>query len=608
MPGLQIYGAGRAGDGTNTNILLLAQTLKEMGAWVFSILDEVYSNIQTRDSGFAVRAADHPIFNLDDEFDILQAFDEGAFIDVASEGRIPPVTRLKKGGVIIYDSSPRLDAVNAGHEIHLEKIQDILDLKRPKLFGLPMGRIAKEELNLYNARGTISIGVIAQLAGIPDEVILKRFQKRFAGEALAMNQKAIKLGREYAIAEGWEAPELRVSFTPIENDTRQLILGNEAVGSGAIAAGCRVYAGYPITPASEILEFMADHINHFGGAMIQADSEMAAAHHVIGAAVAGARSMTATAGPGFSLMQEAISAGGITETPMVIVLCTRGGPGTGLPTRQGQEELNEAIFGAHGDIARIVLAASEPEQCFYVMEKVFNLAERYQCPVFLLIDRSLAQSTYTIPALDASNFVIDRGKLLTSEQVAQRYLNNGASYKRYELTEDGISYRVIPGTPGITNYYSNTNEHTEEGYITEEEIVRQQQMDKRFVQRMALIRADKELPEPRLHGSQDAKAGFIGYGGVYGPVLEAMERMEAAGQKAKYLELRTLWPFPGERVRAFVDSCEIVYVPEYSAGAQLRGLIQREATGPMTKLKSLLRYDGRNMTPGWILDKIKEAK
>jgi 2-oxoglutarate ferredoxin oxidoreductase subunit alpha len=133
-------------------------------------------------------------------------------------------------------------------------------------------------------------------------------------------------------------------------------------------------------------------------------------------------------------------------------------------------------------------------------------------------------------------------------------------------------------------------------------------MDKRFVQRMALIRADKELPEPRLHGSQDAKAGFIGYGGVYGPVLEAMERMEAAGQKAKYLELRTLWPFPGERVRAFVDSCEIVYVPEYSAGAQLRGLIQREATGPMTKLKSLLRYDGRNMTPGWILDKIKEAK
>ena len=307
-------------------------------------------------------------------------------------------------------------------------------------------------------------------------------------------------------------------------------------------------------------------------------------------------------------MQEAISAGGITETPMVIVVCTRGGPGTGLPTRQGQEELNETIFGGHGDFARIVLAASEPEDAFYIVEHVFNLAERYQCPTFLLIDRTLAQSSYTIPALDPSGFVIDRGKLLTAKQVADRYVNNGDEYKRYELTEDGISYRVIPGTPGVTNYYSNTNEHTEAGYITEEETIRQAMMDKRFVQRMELIGADPELPQLRQHGSPDAKVGFIGYGGVYGPILEAMERLDARGEKAKFLELRTLWPFPGDQVRGFVDSCDTVYVPEYSAGAQLRGLIQREATGPMAKLKSLLRYDGRNMTPGWIIDRIKEAK
>ena len=608
MAGLQIYGAGRAGDGTNTNILILGQALKDMGAWIFSILDEVYSNIQTRDSGFAVRAADRPIFNLDDEFDILQAFDEGAFVDIAQEGRIPPITRLKPGGVVIYDSSPRLEYPNAGHEIKLEKVQEVLESKRARVFGLPMGQMAKEQLGLYNARGTISIGVIAHLIGIPDEVIVNRFAKRYSGDAVAINEKAVKIGRDYAREQGWEMPDLQLSFTPLANDARQVILGNEAVAAGAIVAGCRVYAGYPITPASEVLEYMAEHINHFGGAMIQADSEMAAAHHVIGAAVAGARSMTATSGPGFSLMQEAISAGGITETPMVIVLCTRGGPGTGLPTRQGQEELNEAIFGGHGDFARIVLAASEPEDCFYVMEHVFNLAERYQCPTFLLIDRTLAQSSYTVPALDPSSFVIDRGKLLTAEQVADRYVNNGHEYKRYELTDDGISYRVFPGTPGITNYYSNTNEHTEAGYITEEEPVRQQQMDKRFMRRMALISADPQLPQARLHGSPEARTGFIGYGGVFGPILEAMERLEARGEKAKYLELRTLWPFPGEEVRSFVEGCDTVYVPEYSAGAQLRGLIQREATGPMPKLKSLLRYDGRNMTPGWIIDKIKEAR
>jgi 2-oxoglutarate ferredoxin oxidoreductase subunit alpha len=341
--------------------------------------------------------------------------------------------------------------------------------------------------------------------------------------------------------------------------------------------------------------------------MVQADSEMAAAHHVIGAAVGGARSMTATAGPGFSLMQEAISAGGITETPMVIVICTRGGPATGLPTRQGQEELNEAVFGGHGDFARIVLAASHPEDCFYMMEHVFNLAERYQCPTFLLIDRLLAQSSYTIPELDPSGFVIDRGKLLTTaEEVAEKF-GNGERYKRYALTEDGISYRVIPGTPGVTNYYTNTNEHTEDGYITEEEVVRQQQMDKRFKQRMELIRNDPDLPECRVHGSGDARVGFIAYGSLYGPILEAMERLEATSQKAKFLEMRTMWPFPGEQVRSFVDSCDVVYVTEYSAGAQLRGLIQREATGPTAKLHSLLRYDGRNMTPGWILSNMKES-
>lgn len=608
MAGFQIYGAGRAGDGTNTNIQVIGQVLKDLGAWTFTWLDEVYSNIQTRDSGFATRASDRPIYGPDDAFDILQAFDEGALVDIAEEGRVPPIHRLRPGGVLVYDSSPRLSGVNAGHEIQLEKVADILDANRIRSFGLPMGQIAQRDLNLYNAKNTISIGVIAHMIGIPEDVIVNRFAKRYATDVVELNREAIRIGMQYAREQGWDIPEISCNFTPMADDRRQIILGNEAVASGAIAAGCRVYAGYPITPASEVLEFMAENLHKFGGAVIQADSEMAAAHHVIGAAVAGARSMTATSGPGFDLMQEAISAGGITETPMVVVLCTRGGPGTGLPTRIGQEELNEAIFGSHGDIARIVIASSTPTDGFYVMESVFNLAERYQCPVFLLQDRLLAQSSYTVPELDPMGFVIDRGKLLqTAEEVAARY-GNGNQYKRYELTDDGISYRVIPGTPGVTNYYSNTNEHTEDGYITEEEAVRQEQMDKRFVQRMELITNDPQLPPPVHHGASDARIGVIAYGSLYGPVLESMERLEGEGQKVKFLELRTLWPFPGETVRDFIDSCDLVVVPEYSAGAQLRGLIQREATGPMKKLKSILRYDGRNMTPGWLVSKIKEAQ
>lgn len=613
MNSIQIYGAGRAGDGTNTNVQLLNQALKDMGAWTLFWRDEVYSNIETRDSGFGLRAADKPVFGSDDEFDILEAFDAGALIDIANEGRIPPITRLKEGGILLYDSTARLDYPNTGKEVKLDPVADLLEQRRIKTFGLPMGQMAKEQLNLYRARGTIAVGVIAHLIGLTDEILLDRVGKRFGEESdvYKLNATALSLGRKYAEEQAWEAPGLQVNFPSIENDNRQVLLGNEAVGAGAIVAGCRVYAGYPITPASEVLEYMADHIGKFGGAMIQADSEMAAAHHVIGAALAGARSMTATAGPGFDLMQEAISASGITETPMVVVLCTRGGPGTGLPTRQGQEELNLAVFGSHGDIARIVLSVSEPEDAFYVMEHVFNLAERYQCPVFLLLDQMLAQSAYTVPELDPSGFTIDRGKLLSPEQFYAKYGNNrngGRSYKRYALTEDGLSDRAFPGTPGVTNYYSNTNEHTEDGYLTEEEVIRQQQMDKRFVKRMELIRADPDLPKARVYGDDDAKIGFISYGSTYGPILESIERLEGMGVKAKFMEVRTLWPFDGEAVKAFIDSCDTIYIPEYSAGAQLRGLIQREATGPSSKLKSLLRYDGRNMTPGWIVSRIEEAK
>jgi len=611
MAGFQIFGAGRAGDGTNTNTQVLSQALKDLGAWTFQWREEVYSNIQTRDSVFGMRAADHPIFGPADEIDILEAFDQGALEDTSGERRIPPIVHLRRGGALMFDSSPRLEYPNTGHELKVDRVKDLLDERRIRVFGIPMGQMVKEHLEgNYIVRATVGVGAVAHMLGIPDEAVLSRFAKRFrAGSPVyLLNEKAFTLGRDYAREQGWDLSDMKVTFKADPVDQRQTIIGDEAVAAGAIVAGCRVYAGYPITPASEVLDYMAEKLHRFGGAMIQADSEMAAAHHVIGAAVAGARSMTATSGPGFSLMQEAISAGGITETPMVIVICTRGGPGTGLPTRMGQEELNEAIFGGHGDFARIVLAVSEPEDAFYAMEHVFNLAERYQCPVFLLIDQLLAQSTYTIPALDPSAFVIDRGKLLDAAAIQERYGKNGESYQRYEITEDGISYRVVPGTPGITNYYTNTNEHTEDGYISEEETVRQLMMDKRFKQRTALIEKDPQLPKARYFGDSDAKIGFIGYGSPYGPITEAVERLQGQGTKAKFLELRTLWPFPGEEVRRFVDSCDAVYIPEYSAGAQLRGLIQREATGPMpAKLHSILRYDGRLITPGFIVTGMKGA-
>jgi 2-oxoglutarate ferredoxin oxidoreductase subunit alpha len=612
MRAIQICGAGRAGDGTNTNILTVGQALKDQGAWVFMWREEVYSNIQTRDSAFGLRAADGPVYGPDDEFDILQAFDRGALVDVVGEGRVPPITRLRNGGILLYDTSPRLDYPNAGYEIKPELVSEVVRGRGIRAFGLPMGQMANETFKRYILRGSIALGVLSHLLGVPEEAFIRRFRLSFGGEGelLNLNQEAILLGRRHAEEQGWQVPDMRLEFAPHGADERQFVLGNEAVAVGSIVAGCRFYAGYPITPASEILEFMAEKLASFGGAIIQADSEMAAAHHVIGGAVAGARAMTATSGPGFSLMQEAISAAGMTETPIVVVVCQRGGPATGLPTRIGQEDLNETVFGGHGDFARIVLAAGEPEDAFYTMGRAFNLAERYQCPVFVLLDQVVAQSSYTVPGLEPSHFVIDRGKLVDASTARQRYGkngNNGRRYRRYELTADGISPRIVPGTSGVTTYYNNTNEHTEEGYISEEPAIRKAMVEKRVIRRMEQIREDPDLPPPHVFGPKGARIGFIGYGSVYGPTLDAMQRLEAEGKSTKFLELRTLWPFPSREVQRFARTCDKLYVVELSAGAQLRGLVQREATGPMPhKLRSILRYDGKVMTPGYVMSAVEE--
>jgi 2-oxoglutarate ferredoxin oxidoreductase subunit alpha len=241
------------------------------------------------------------------------------------------------------------------------------------------------------------------------------------------------------------------------------------------------------------------------------------------------------------------------------------------------------------------------------MEHVFNLAERYQCPVFLLIDQMLAQSSYTCPPLDPSRFNIDRGKLLTMEEAVKRYNGNGNTYKRYELTEDGVSPRVYPGTPGINTYYTNTNEHTEDGYITEEETVRKVMVEKRVLQRMPMIKNDPDLPQPRYFGDESAKIGFISAGSTFGPILEAIDRLKAQGTAAKFMELRTIWPLHAKAVQDFIASCDKVYTVEYSATDQLRGIIQREATGPSDKLHSIMRYDGRFMTPGFILQEMEAS-
>jgi 2-oxoglutarate ferredoxin oxidoreductase subunit alpha len=225
--------------------------------------------------------------------------------------------------------------------------------------------------------------------------------------------------------------------------------------------------------------------------------------------------------------------------------------------------------------------------------------------VFVIYDQVFAQSYFTTPPLDPTRFTIDRGKLIAPWT---GHWGNG-TYRRYRLTRDGISPRAIPGTPGITTIYYNSNEHNEEGYITEEIAMRRAMVEKRVQKRIALIRGDPELPPPRVVGHPEASIGLIGYASTWGPAVEVVQRLLAQGRPAKLMALRTLWPFPSREVRKFVESCRVAYVVEHSAGAQLRGLVQREATGPMPrKLRSIVRYDGRPITPSYIMAAMEERK
>ena len=261
-----------------------------------------------------------------------------------------------------------------------------------------------------------------------------------------------------------------------DGQKRLFMIGNDAIALGAIAGGCRFMAAYPITPASEIMEYLIKKLPALGGAVIQTEDEIAAATMAIGANYGGVRAITASAGPGLSLKMEAIGLSGMTETPLVIVDTQRGGPSTGLPTKQEQSDLMAMIYGTHGEIPKIVLAPSTVQEAFYDTAEAFNLAEEYQCPVIILSDLQLSLGKQTVEPLEFDKVEIRRGKLITEDLPE---IENKGYFKRYEVTEDGVSPRVIPGVKNGIHHVTGV-EHDETGKPSESAVNRNLQMDKRF--------------------------------------------------------------------------------------------------------------------------------
>lgn len=568
---------GQAGDGSLTTGDLLAKALKRVGLWVVTTKD-FPSRIRGGHTNYTIRAKHKRIYGPADYIDFLVAFDYESFPAHTKE--------ITSGGVVLYDNS-------IVKEIPEEYRRDDLTY-----YGAPVAKLAREELGLEVIKNTVLLGVLGELLGIPneiEEVIEETFLARKGRKVFEKNVKAFRLGKNLVGSLFNKKDDYRINPITKSSDRERLLLaGNYAIALGAIVAGCRFYAGYPITPATEILEFLAEHLPAFGGAAIQVEDEISAINMVLGASFAGVRAMTATSGPGLALMTEAMSLSGMAEIPAVIVDCQRAGPSTGLPTKSEQGDLNHAIFGGHGDFPRIVIAPGHAEEAFYLIQVAFNLAEKYQLPVIFLTEQSVAQNKQTVLNFEFDRIPVERGKLLKPGDPALR-----GKIERYGPVEDSIPPRPRPGLEGGL-FLSEGNEHDFTGHPSENPEIRKINQLRR---NSKVKKAVDDVPKPEYEGHLDSSIGIIGMGATYGPIVEAMEELEEKKIKTHYLRLVTLWPFPEKDVKAFIKNKKKIFVVEQNATAQLRQLIQR-FVGPSEKIESITKFNGRSFVASDIYEKI----
>jgi 2-oxoglutarate ferredoxin oxidoreductase subunit alpha len=528
------------------------------------------SEIKGGQAWFQVRISSRPIYSLGDGCDVLITFDQQAYQLHHGD--------LNQGGVLIYDSDLVQPAPDG-------------DIVR---YGIPFQKIAREELGFVRGTNVLILGVIAALFGLApsslEETVKSRYKRR--AELMEKNIQALHHGYEYTKK---IQKEDQFWLGAADHVVRLVMTGNDAITAGALHAGCRFFAGYPITPASDILETMAAQLPRFGGVCLQAEDEMAALGSIIGASYAGTKAMTATSGPGFSLMTELLGLASMAEIPVVIVDAQRSGPSTGMPTKLEQGDLFQAIYGGHGDFPRIVLAPASVQNCLQVTVLAFGLAEKYQCPVIILSDQSLSHRTETIEHADTDLFPIE-----------ERLRPDGIdpeSYLRYQLTDNGVSPMAVPALD-LHAYVAPGLEHDEWGRPCLLPEVHEKMTEKRF-RKLAAARLDIDIPElcPR-YGAEDAELGIIGWGATQGSIREAVDRALAAGIKVAAVHPRALNPLPEERLREFVGSVKHVLVPEVNYQGQFA---QHLAASLGIRPIRLNKIGGLPITPGEIYSKIQEV-
>jgi 2-oxoglutarate ferredoxin oxidoreductase subunit alpha len=458
------------------------------------------------------------------------------------------------------------------------------------------------DLNLRKGKNLIALGALAALLGFdfPElQATVKDLYGRKRPEFIESNRMALLAGYQWVRDNIQEGSPIQLA-KPQKAAERQLVMsGNRAIVAGALTAGCRYYAGYPITPASDILEEMAKRLPEIGGAAFQTEDEIAAIGSVVGASIAGVKAMTATSGPGFSLMQEMLGLATMAEVPLVVVNSMRAGPSTGMPTKMEQADLNIALYGGHGEAPRIVLAARSVEDCFYQAMQAFYLSETFQMPVILLVDQSLSHRTETLPMPDT--------KMVAVTERMRPDAADADDYQRYRLTESGISPMGVPGFDP-TPYPATGLEHDEYGAPNYTPQMHTAQLDKRGLKFEVVADALCGL-EPPLgcigYGlpEDQAQVGVLAWGSTAGVVREAVEELSSEGYPVTALVPAVINPLPADRILEFAQGLKAIIVPEVNRTAQFAAWVKAHTELPLI---SLNKYGGLPFTPAEIKDKVLE--
>ncbi len=571
---LNMICSGQGGDGSLTVTTVLADLLRRDGLHVYTERD-VLSRIKGGYAAASLRASAPERHAMGDHLEVVVAFEE--------QGVRRAIPRLAHDAVVVFDSSEG-------------NLPEGLLPDGARLLAAPMGRYAVRDLGRTLYKNMIATGIVTRALGIPDDEVrdaLRTRFKRLGQPILGYNLQALDLG--FGAAEDLQVGEGLYNVTQTHGSERIQLTGNEALAFGFLVAGGRFFTGYPITPATDILDWLQKWLPQFGGIARQAEDELAAINMAIGAALTGVRSMTGTSGPGLALMQEGVSQAGSGEIPLVIVDTQRSGPSTGMPTKPEQSDINLMCFGGNGDFPRIVVAPGSVQDCFEIGIQATNLAEQFQIPVYVAMDQGTCQNLATIEPFDLDHIEIDRGKRLTQKQVDAL-----GRYDRYAITSDGVSPYTVPGTAHGMSLVTG-NERYPDGTVTTNPGNRRVMVAKRDRKLETAVRGG-HLPTSVLWGDAEAEIGVIGVGGAFGPILEALERLEARGIAVAYHQPRTIWPVPRDTVE-FINSRRRVFVAELNAAAQLAKLFIREGADA-AKIQHVLRFDGEPMRPNDIVGPI----